>query len=822
MVPLARPVAKRDLAVGDTLDQIGEYTYRAWVMTVPEARAAGALPCGLIAGAKVTQSIAKGSDVGRMFADYFGKETCYCHGRGGSMHIADVMTGNLGANGIVGGGLPIAVRAALSAKRLGKSDVTLCFFGDGADNEGAFHESLNMAAVWKLPVIFVCENNGYGMSTSTARSTAVPRIAERTSAYAMPGVTVDGNDLSAIARVGEGPSLVENPTYRWRGHSKSDRNRYRSTEEIEAWIARAPIGRFPAELIAHGILDEAGALAIEAAEAVAQGIDFAKASPAPTAADVTRYVYAEAREGTPCLIREAMGLALKADPTVILMGEDIGIYGGAFQVTLDLIDRFGPERVLDTPISELGGAVGAALTGLKPIYEFQFSDFAMLAMAQIDNQAAKLRYMRGGEASVPVVFRLPSGSGTGAAAQHSQSIEAWFGHVPGLKGPQPATPEDAKGMLLAALADPVPVMIFEHKLLFKMKGPVPEGHYTTPIGKALVRRPGSDLTNVAGSIMLHRALEAAEALAREGISAEIIDLRSIRPIDHTTILASVKKTGRLMVVYEGVKAFGVGAEISAMLAESEAFDFLDAPVPYNPISNAPPCRRSRLSPPPGVWPRPRSDMAVDIILPKVDMGMSHGTLATWHVAEGERVQKGAALFDIETDKAAMEVESPASSILRGIVAQPDDKIPVGAIVALIVAEGEDWAPPSQSAPNASNPPQPTPAAPLPSTYPPSMDPRPRVPPAARAEARRLGHALEGLPGSGPQGRVQRSDIRPPAAGPPNTARSTSASAPDPACPLSFSMASPPIAKAGRPWKRRCPAMAARPAAGWRASPPSPA
>ncbi len=294
-------------------------------------------------------------------------------------------------------------------------------------------------------------------------------------------------------------------------------------------------------------------------------------------------------------IREAMALAMEADPSVILMGEDIGVYGGAFQVTLDLVDRFGTDRVMDTPISELGGAgvaVGAALTGLKPIFEFQFSDFAMLAMEQIVNQAAKLRYMLGGEASVPVVFRLPSGSGTGAAAQHSQSIEAWFGHVPGLKVLQPATPEDAKGMLLAALADPDPVMIFEHKLLYKMKGPVPEGSYLTPIGKALVRRAGTDLTIVAGSIMLHRALEAAEKLAAEGISAEVIDLRSIRPIDHETILASVRKTGRLMVVYEGVKAFGVGAEISAMVAESDAFDYLDAPilrlgaadapVPYNP------------------------------------------------------------------------------------------------------------------------------------------------------------------------------------------------------------------------------------------------
>ncbi len=294
-------------------------------------------------------------------------------------------------------------------------------------------------------------------------------------------------------------------------------------------------------------------------------------------------------------IREAMALAMQADPTVIVMGEDIGVYGGAFQVTLDLIDRFGPDRVMDTPISELGGAgvaVGAALTGLKPIFEFQFSDFAMLAMEQIVNQAAKLRYMLGGEASVPVVFRMPSGSGTGAAAQHSQSIEAWFGHVPGLKVLQPATPEDAKGMLLAALADPDPVMIFEHKLLYKTRGHVPEGSYLTPIGKALVRRSGADLTIVAGSIMLHRALEAAERLAVDGIHAEVIDLRSIRPIDHDTILTSVRKTGKLLVVYEGVKAYGVGAEISAMVAESDAFDYLDAPilrlgaadapVPYNP------------------------------------------------------------------------------------------------------------------------------------------------------------------------------------------------------------------------------------------------
>lgn len=307
-----------------------------------------------------------------------------------------------------------------------------------------------------------------------------------------------------------------------------------------------------------------------------------------TDAQVRELSYAEA-------IREAMAIALESDPAVVLMGEDIGTYGGAFQVTGDLIDRFGPDRVMDTPISELGGAgvaVGAALTGLKPIFEFQFSDFAALAMEQIVNQAAKLRYMLGGEAEVPVVFRMPSGSGTGAAAQHSQSFEAWFGHVPGLKVVQPSTPAEAKGLLLAALADPDPVVIFEHKLLYKMKGPVPAGHYTTPIGQAAVVRKGEHVTIVASAIMVHRALEAAAKLAAEGIEAEVIDLRTVRPLDRETIIASVKKTGKLLCVYEGVRTLGVGAEISALVAESEAFDYLDAPIqrlggaeapiPYNP------------------------------------------------------------------------------------------------------------------------------------------------------------------------------------------------------------------------------------------------
>ena len=280
-------------------------------------------------------------------------------------------------------------------------------------------------------------------------------------------------------------------------------------------------------------------------------------------------------------IHEALALALDADPRVFLMGEDIGLYGGAFQVTGDLIERYGAERVIDTPISELGGAglaVGAALTGTRPVYEFQFSDFSMLAMEQIVNQAAKLRYMLGGAVSVPVVFRMPTGSGLGGAAQHSQSIEAWYAHVPGLKVLEPSTPHDAKGLLLAAIADPDPVIVFEHKLLYKVKGPVPEGHYTVPIGKAAIRREGRDLTLVATGIMVPRALEAAEALAGQGVETEVIDPRSLRPLDTPAIIESVKKTSRLLCVYEGVKAYGVGAEIAAAIAESEAFDYLDAPI----------------------------------------------------------------------------------------------------------------------------------------------------------------------------------------------------------------------------------------------------
>jgi pyruvate dehydrogenase E1 component beta subunit len=296
--------------------------------------------------------------------------------------------------------------------------------------------------------------------------------------------------------------------------------------------------------------------------------------PTPATAPLREITYAEA-------VREALRQEMRRDPAVFVLGEDIGVYGGAFGVTGDLVHEFGKERVRDTPIAEeviAGLAVGAAITGMRPVAEIQFSDFVTLATEQIVNQAAKMRFMFGGKIAVPMVVRLPGGSGTGAAAQHSQSLEAWFAHIPGLKVVLPATPHDAKGLLVAAIRDPNPVMVFEHKLLYRTKGPVPEELFAEELGKALVRRQGRHLSIVAYSAMVARALEAAEQLAAEGIEAEVVDVRCLRPLDEATIVASARRTGRVLVLHEAVRSGGFGGEIVARIAESEAFDFIDAPI----------------------------------------------------------------------------------------------------------------------------------------------------------------------------------------------------------------------------------------------------
>lgn len=294
-------------------------------------------------------------------------------------------------------------------------------------------------------------------------------------------------------------------------------------------------------------------------------------------------------------VREAMSQKMREDQDVFILGEDIGVYGGAFGVTRGMIEEFGPERVRNTPISEsgiAGAAVGSALTGMRPILELQFSDFITIATDQIVNQAAKIRYMYGGKGNVPMVLRTPAGSGTGAAAQHSQSLEAWMAHIPGLKVVQPSTAYDAKGLLIASIEDENPVIFYEHKLLYRTKDEVPEEMYAIPLGKADIKREGTDVTVIATSIMVHRALEAAVELEKDGISIEVVDPRTLVPLDVETLVESVCKTGRCVIVHEAVKRGGYGGEIAGVIAESEAFDYLDAPIrrlggrpvpiPYNP------------------------------------------------------------------------------------------------------------------------------------------------------------------------------------------------------------------------------------------------
>jgi pyruvate dehydrogenase E1 component alpha subunit len=570
-------------------------------------------------------AIAKGQDINTMMAELLAKETGVCRGRGGSMHMADLNLGSLGANGVVSGGIPLSIGAGLTLKLRGGDQVCICFFGDGASNEGAFHESINMSSVWKLPVIYLCENNQYGMSMSVKLANSAADIADRAIGYGIPGETVDGMDVLAVyetvkravaqARAGNGPVLINAVTYRYFGHSKSDKQRYRTKEEVEAWRAKDPIITFRDRLIAEGVLTEAeaAALATQAQQTIADAIAWGDAQPEPAVTHLTDDVYDDEPEvlsapervlpawikrtfgpATPInpepgtrelsyseALREAMRQALQADNRVYLLGEDIGVYGGAFGVTQGLVEEFGSDRVRDTPISEnaiVGAAVGSAMTGMRPVAEMQFMDFLTLSMEQLVLQGAKIRYMFGGKASVPMVLRLPAGSGTGAAAQHSESLESWLVNVPGLKVVAPSTPYDAKGLLLAAIADNNPVMFVENKLLYKAKGPVPEEPYIVPLGKAAVRRPGKHATVVATSVLTVRALEAASRLAQEGIELEVIDLRSLKPYDSDTIITSVKHTGRLLVVHEAPLIGGFGGEIVAMVAQSPAFAYLEAPI----------------------------------------------------------------------------------------------------------------------------------------------------------------------------------------------------------------------------------------------------
>lgn len=550
--------------------------------------------------------IAKGADLNLMVAELMGRENGYCGGLGGSMHIADLSLGILGANGVVGATMPLATGAALTVKLRGGDQVVVAFFGDGASNQGTFHECANLASIWKLPILFICENNQYALTTSYRDTTSAKQISDRAVGYAMPGVTIDGNDAGEVyavvgeaverARAGEGPSLIECMTYRWGQHSmRANLRDPRPKEEYDAWIARDPIKlmekRMRAEkTVPRKRVNEIGAqVAQDLESAVAFGAEGAE----PTVEQMMNSVYAAhahydepgpvgGREITYVeALNEAMAAELARDEGVFVMGEDVGQTGGIFGVTKGLWDRFGNDRVRDTPITEVGftgAAVGAAITGMRPVVEIQIFDFVALTMDILVNQAAKFRYMLGGQPTVPMVVRGPQGGGIRMAAQHSQSLEAWFTHVPGLVVMAPSTPYDAKGMLIAAIRDDNPVIFLEHKMLYmEGKGPVPEGDYAIPIGKGDIKRQGTDVTVVATMTMVGRALGAAKILEREGISVEVVDPRTLRPLDEEIILNSVAKTNRLLIAHEACKNGGFGAEVAAMVVE-KGFDDLDAPI----------------------------------------------------------------------------------------------------------------------------------------------------------------------------------------------------------------------------------------------------
>jgi 2-oxoisovalerate dehydrogenase E1 component len=583
---------------------------------------------------------AKQEHYNKMMAEVLGKSGGYCKGKGGSMHIADVAHGNLGATGIVGGNIPVAVGAALAQKLLGTDRVVLCFFGDGASNTGNFHEALNMASLWDLPLIFVVENNLYAMSVPWAKASKQPSIAQRACAYGIPGETVNGMDALAVrgvvakaierARHGEGPTLIEAQTYRWFGHSHSDPRAYRTREEENEWHKRDPITVMKDNMQRVGMLDDKEFEQLEAAvqNKLDKAMEFATASPEPSPDELCTDVYAPSSFTTADVeaerqlrqkvrsdpnmrqisyaqaLQEAMREEMLRDAYVFIIGEDVGLYGGAYGATRDLFKEFGEWRVIDTPISEAtigGAAVGAAMAGMRPVAEIMYVDFTPLAMDQIANQGAKNRYMFGGKTTVPMVIRTEGGAGRAIAAHHSQSLESLWTHFPGIYVVMPATPYDAKGLLKAAIRDDNPVMFIEHKMLYREKGPVPEGEYLIPLGVADIKRAGKDITLVTYSRMVLRALEAADILAKEGIDVEVVDLRTLKPLDLDTVINSVKKTGRLVGLTEAYENTSFINEVMAQVND-HAFDWLDAPMVRVAAANV---------------PVPRAEVLEDLAIPNV-------------------------------------------------------------------------------------------------------------------------------------------------------------------------------------------------------------
>lgn len=574
--------------------------------------------------------LAKGLDPTAMFAELMAREGGTNRGRGGSMHIADPLLGIFGANGIVAAGLPIAAGAAAAAQRRADESVAVAFFGDGAVAQGAFHEAVNLAAVWRLPVVFFCENNGYAeFSSATAQHAA--SLADRAAGYGVDFRAVDGNDVVATAAVMDeilpfvrrgGPIIVEATTYRWHGHYEGDPQRYRSTEELEAWQAYDPLVVHRAKMAAAGIAEDT---VVEVDGTIAAmldlAVDQARRQAPPAVESRFDHVTAERRTiaepvdppadaeefRTMDAVHDALEFELMHDARVLVAGIDVGDGGNVFALTRGLRERFG-DRVRDTPISEtaiMGLGVGAAMAGMRPVVELMYLDFVGVCLDQLLNQAAKMRFMTGGAAQMGLTVRTQFGAGRSSGSQHSQSLEALLAHIPGLTVVMPSTPADTYGLLRAAIQDPNPVIFIENRHLYGMKGPRPPEDHLVPIGRAKVVRPGSDVTLVSVSRMVREALAAAEEVAADGISVEVIDLRTVAPLDTTTVLESVARTSRLLIAHEAALPFGIGAEIAATVA-AEGFWHLDAPIERVGADATPPPYAPDLE---AAWLPDRTDIA---------------------------------------------------------------------------------------------------------------------------------------------------------------------------------------------------------------------
>jgi 2-oxoisovalerate dehydrogenase E1 component len=575
----------------------------------------------------------------RTMAELLGKEAGYCKGRGGGMHIADFSVGNLGANAIVGGSMAIATGAAFAADHLKEGRVVVCCVGDGAMNNGIAHESMNFATMAQfehgLPVIYFVENNQYGYTgQQKGEVTDIEHLSQRGAGYNAEGMhaeTICGMNVLSVrdalrrakelCRKGEGPVLIDAETYRHWGHNFKDKGTaYRTDTEKEAWLKRDPVDWFRGQLLENGILTGEGAeeewesarkkvekvtmLAVKSGDPHPKDMHFGLWAESTSEGIGENYKTVNLLKAVRNIPRDSEGKILARhavvealteemirDRRVCVWGEDVAEQGGAYSATYGLLDIFGRERVFNTAISEsaiIGTGVGAAMAGLRPVVELMYIDFMLMAMDQIGNQAAKARYMFGGQYSIPLVIRATIGGGKGYAGQHSQSLESVAAHFPGLKVVAASNSYDMKGLLKSAIRDDNPVFFIEHQWVYLEKAVVPLEEYTVPLGAANVVRPGGDITVVAYSNMVSRSVAAAEKLEKEdGISVEIVDPRTLVPLDIDLIAKSVKKTGRAMVVVQAPYTGGYASHISHEISRT-CFDKLEAPVRIVSAYDVPP------------------------------------------------------------------------------------------------------------------------------------------------------------------------------------------------------------------------------------------